>query len=238
MIHDEHDPFPPASGAGATDGDVGAARARVRRRLERRRRTRLAGAGGVVAVLALSTAVAVAARSGDPRDEAVSSGGGPPASSTSSPSDLLPGSERIEGVECGVVPVEASAVGIELAVTGPLTFPVPASPGGRVSTSVTVRNRNDTPVRLTGPGEINVVLIDADGAIASSRDPSLVAGTIPVDASSEVEVPGLLPLNSCDQADVDRLAPGSYDIAPVALVRVDGGEVAVVRGDLAVVTYG
>lgn len=218
---------------------MAAARARVSRRLERRRRTRLAGAGCAVAVLALSTAAVIAARPGDHRDdEAVSSGGASPTSSASPPRDLPPGSERIDGIECGVVPVEASTLGVEMAVNGPLSFPVPASPGGPAYTSVTVRNLTDALVTLTGAREVNVVLIDADGAIASGRDPSLVAGTIPVGPSSEVEVPGVLPLNSCDQADADRLAPGTYDIAPVALVRVDGGEVAVVRGDLAVVTYG
>lgn len=224
-----------ARDGGLSDDDVAAARSHVRGRLRRRRRTSVAG-GIVLAALAFAGTAWVASRGASDRTDVMASGNEGP-SSVPGPTDLPPGARVVQGVECGIVPAEAATLDLEISVTGPLRAAAPTRQRIRGDTTVRARNLGDERASLSGPGEITVALIDQDGAIASPPSPSLVAGMYDVEPLTTVNLPGALPVQSCDQRGFDRLAPGIYQVAPVTAVLTGDGEVTVVRGDLTPLTY-
>jgi hypothetical protein len=91
--------------------------------------------------------------------------------------------------------------------------------------------------RASGPGEFAVVLIDEAGAIQSLASPLAIAKSVTLEPSGGTDVTASLPLKSCDQNGTERLPAGTYSVAAVVIVAIDGGDPTLVRGPVTSLTY-
>lgn len=201
------------------DEQVSLALARVHGRIRRRRTVfRSAGAAALACVAFLGVGVATqqqAARTPQEGD-AYAPGGWLPTEPAPEPNGA-----------CGQVLAAASASDLELAIQGPVEWPVLRDHfGPPQEVIVSARNTGTSPVTLMFPGRV-VGLGEEEVVVAEAAAPVLMPTAVTLAPSDVVELPAALPVRSCTG---DDLGAGTHTIAPVVALEGEGHELVAVRG--------